>query len=57
MARSVIRLELQREAFEALHGALERLRATSKTVTVDRDALATLLRDHGTLIAHLKAEG
>lgn len=40
----VLRLPLS--AFEALHAALDKVRSTSRTVTVDKDALRLLLADH-----------
>jgi hypothetical protein len=33
--------------FEGIHKSLDRVRSTSRTVTVDRQALANLLIDHG----------
>lgn len=35
--------------FEALHDALDRVRSTSTTVRVDKQALINLLIDHGEL--------
>lgn len=37
--------------FDALHAALDKVRATSTTVKVDREHLANLLRDHSSLMA------
>lgn len=44
------------EQFEGLHKALDRVRSTSKSVTVDRQALANLLIDHAKLLALHKIE-
>lgn len=41
-----MKLELPLSAFETLYQRLERTRRTSTTVTVDRTAITTLLRDH-----------
>lgn len=48
-----VRLELTQEQFEALHGASDKTRRTSKTVKADKLALDALLRDHSRLL-HLQ---
>lgn len=47
-------LETTQAQFEGIHAALNRVRSTSKSVTVDREALAALLRDHSRLIKELE---
>lgn len=42
--------------FDGLHEALDKVRSTSRTVTVEKEALAALLRDYATLIELLKVE-
>jgi hypothetical protein len=39
--------------FEGLHERIDKTRSTSKTVTVDRAALANLLMDHPAMIRKL----
>jgi Cu/Ag efflux protein CusF len=39
--------------FDGLHKATDKVRSTSKTVTVDKDALANLLMDHPTMVRAL----
>ena len=46
------RLTLTQDRFEGLHAALAKVRSTSRTVTVDRQALTDLLIDHGAILAH-----
>lgn len=48
-------LELTDEQFHDLHARLERVRRTSSTVTVDREAFRLLLSDHAKLYAHIDA--
>lgn len=50
-------LTLTQAAFEALHERLDRVRRTSSTVTVDRQALAELLLDHGRVLKRLAEVG
>lgn len=49
-----IRLECDREQYHALHVALDKVRKNSRTVTVSKDALAALLRDHARILARLQ---
>lgn len=44
------RLGLTPGQFDALHAALDKVRSTSRTVTVDKEALAALLRDYAALL-------
>ena len=46
-----VKLECPLSDYDALAAAVDKTRRGSKTVTVDRDALAALLRDHGKLTA------
>ena len=48
-----IDLKLPQDQFEQIHRDLDKTRRTSKTVTVDREALTALLIDHGQLHAAL----
>jgi hypothetical protein len=57
MAKPRVDFDTTQDQFEGIHKSLDRVRSTSKTVTVDRQALANLLIDHGKLLAILKAEG
>jgi hypothetical protein len=43
--------------FEGLHQRYDRTRSTSKTVTVDRQALIHLLMDHSGLVEALRHAG
>jgi hypothetical protein len=43
-------LELTQDQFEGLHDDLDKVRRTSRTVKVDKDALSALLRDHSRLL-------
>lgn len=45
------------EQFEGIHAALDKVRSTSRTVTVDKDALRALLIDHGALWGALEDSG
>lgn len=48
--RRPLKLALKGEDFETLHEALAKVRSTSKTVTVSKEALSALLRDYSNLI-------
>ena len=48
--RHLVTLELPIEQFEGLHQALDKVRSTSRTVTVDKVALTGLLMDYSRLI-------
>jgi hypothetical protein len=43
--------------FEGLHARYDRTRSTSKSVTVDREALIHLLMDHSRLVETLRQAG
>ena len=45
------------DQFNGIHRAVDKVRSTSKTVTVDEDALAKLLIDHSKLLLRHKVEG
>lgn len=47
-------LDLTTDQFDKLHRELAKVRSTSATVTVDKAALAALLRDHSHLIELLE---
>jgi hypothetical protein len=46
-----VTLRLPLEGFEDLHATVDKVRSTSKTVTVNADHLRKLLADHSTIIA------
>jgi hypothetical protein len=48
--RRLVTLELPIEQLEALHAALDKVRSTSRSVTVDKAALTNLLLDYTRLI-------
>ena len=48
------KLKTTDEQFNGLHEALDKVRKTSKTVTVDKQALSNLLMDHSTIAKELK---
>lgn len=48
--------DLSPAQFDGLHSALDKVRSASRTVTVEKDALAALLRDHATILEILKVE-
>ncbi|CAB5079563.1 hypothetical protein UFOVP143_29 [uncultured Caudovirales phage] len=50
-------LELPIGQFEALHQALAKVRSTSSSVTVDKQALTNLLMDYSRLINVLEKKG
>jgi len=52
-----ITFDTTQDQFEGIHKSLDRVRSTSKSVTVDWPAPANLLLDDGKLLAILKAEG
>lgn len=55
--RHQVTLELPIEQFEGLHQALAKVRSTSTTVTVDKQALTALLMDYSRLINLLEKKG
>jgi len=56
-ARPLIRLYTTLRQFEALHDRHDRTRSTSKTVTVDRQALINVLMDHARMLEALRKSG
>lgn len=48
--RKPLSFSCSQEEFEAIHEALAKVRSTSKTVVVPKEALAALLRDHSNLV-------
>lgn len=55
--RPLLTLSTTLEQFDGLHAAHAKVRATSKTVTVDRQALINLLMDHAQLTDALRKSG
>lgn len=56
-ARASLQLYTTLRQFEELHLRHDRTRCTSKTVTVDRQALINLLMDHSRLVDALRKTG
>ncbi len=56
-ARPLLQLYTTLLQFEELHLRHDRTRSTSKTVTVDRQALINLLMDHSRLVDALRKTG
>lgn len=48
--RRQLKLALKGDDFEGIHEALAKVRSTSKTVVVSKEALSALLRDYSNLI-------
>ncbi|RWD31051.1 MAG: hypothetical protein EOS34_24740 [Mesorhizobium sp.] len=57
MSRHLISLYTTMREFEGLHERHDRTRSTSRTVTVDREALIHLLMDHSRLVEALRQAG
>jgi hypothetical protein len=57
MSRPLLSLYTTMREFESLHERYDRTRSTSKTVTVDREALIHLLMDHSRLVEALRQAG
>lgn len=57
MSPPLITLHTTMAEFEGLHERCDRTRSTSKSVTVDREALIHLLMDHSRLIEALRQAG
>jgi hypothetical protein len=53
----MIALYTSMREFEGLHERHDRTRSTSKTLTVDREALIHLLMDHSRLVDALRKAG
>ena len=49
--------ECSMDMFNGIHKAIDKVRSTSKIVTVDKDALAKLLIEHSKLLLRHKIEG
>lgn len=56
-ARPLIRLYTTLRQFEGLHERHDGTRSTSKTVTVDRQALINVLMDHARMLEALRKSG
>ena len=54
MTASTPKLKMTQEQFDAMHAALDKVRSTSKTVTVDKASLAAILRDYVEMLAALR---
>jgi hypothetical protein len=57
MSRPLISLYTTMREFEGLHERHNRTRSTSRTVTVDREALIHLLMDHSRMVEALRQAG
>lgn len=57
MKRDTLTLECTHTAFHGLHTALDKVKATSATVKVDKASLGALLRDHSRIITSLRGFG
>jgi transposase-like protein len=55
--RPILQLYTTMEEFETLYERHDRTRSTSKTVTVDRQALIHILMDHGRMVEALRKSG
>ncbi len=55
--RPLLRLHTTMGEFETLHERHDRTRSTSKTVTVDRQALIHILMDHARMLEALRKAG
>jgi hypothetical protein len=54
MSRPLLSLYTTMREFEGLHERYDRTRSTSRTVTVDREALIHLLMDHSRMVEALR---
>ena len=57
MSRPLLSLYTTMREFEGLHERNDRTRSTSRTVTVDREALIHLLMDHSRMVEALRQAG
>ena len=57
MSRPLLSLYTAMREFEALHERYDRTRSTSRTVTVEREALIHLLMDHSRMVEALRQAG
>ena len=55
--RPILTLYTTMREFEGMHARHDRTRSTSKTVTVEREALIHLLMDHARLVEALRQAG
>nr|WP_295468873.1 hypothetical protein [Mesorhizobium sp.] len=55
--RPLLRLYTTLAEFEDLHARYDRTRSTSKTITVDRQALIHVLMDHASMLEALRKAG
>lgn len=55
--RPLLRLDTTLAEFETLHERHDRTRSTSKTVTVDRQALIHILMNHARMLEALRKAG
>lgn len=53
---TTLKLELPRADYDALHVAVHKVRKGTKKVSVDRDALAALLIDHGRILTAINGK-
>ena len=57
MSRPLLSLYTTMREFEELHERHDRTRSTSRTVTVDREALIHMLMDHSRMVEALRRAG
>lgn len=55
--RPILQLYTSMDEFETMHERHDRTRSTSKTVTVDRQALIHILMDHARMLGALRKAG
>lgn len=55
--RPILQLYTSIEEFETLHERHDRTRSTSRTVTIDRQALIHILMDHARMLEALRKSG
>ncbi|MEW6121258.1 MAG: hypothetical protein AB1698_01495 [Pseudomonadota bacterium] len=56
-AEPLLKLRTTSDEFEELHRVHDKTRATSKTLTVSREALGHLLMDHSALVDEVRHRG
>lgn len=56
MTTTTPKLATTKAQFDKLHAELHKVRSTSRTVTVDKAALAALLKDHSAMAGALKID-
>jgi hypothetical protein len=57
MQRDALTLRTTQAQFEGLHERVDKTRSTSKSVTVDKDALTALLMDHSMMVRAFRDHG